>query len=62
MMNNDEGKRIATLVGILAAGDFSSLNRAHLGNPGRSRLNFADGTNLVTGVTRNSNIVASLQG
>lgn len=49
------------LIRILSASDFRSLNSAHLRDPSGSRLNLADCTNLIAGITRNTNVVATLQ-
>jgi hypothetical protein len=51
-----------TSISILATGNLGRLNRAHLRDPRRGRLNLAHGTDLVGGVTGDTNVVAALEG
>jgi hypothetical protein len=37
------------------------LNSTHLGNPSWGRLNLADGTNLIAGIARNTDIVGTFE-
>ena len=49
------------LVGVLAAGDFSSLNSRHFCNPSRRGLNLANSTDLIASVAGNTNVVVALK-
>jgi hypothetical protein len=50
-----------TSIGILATSNLGSLNSAHLRDPSCRRLNLADGTDLIGGISRDADIVATLK-
>jgi hypothetical protein len=50
-----------TSISILATGNLRRLNSAHLVDPGRGGLNLADGADLVRGVARDADVVATLE-
>lgn len=49
------------LIHVLATSDLSSLNRTHLVDPSWGRLNLTNGTNLITGVAGDADVVTTLK-
>lgn len=53
--------RCQPLIHILATCNLCGLDSTHLADPSRSRLYLPNGTDLVASVTRDANVVATLQ-
>lgn len=49
------------LVVVFATSDLGSLHSTHLRDPRRSRLDLADGADLIAGVAGNADVVATLE-